>query len=143
MNSSLEQFTNLNASMVSLAYRRSLLQLTQMSRVMRKQTFCKCENKDADQHFCNFDKLISAFVFAPLVEQSLCFLNPKVQVSGHLLYLYSLVCVGPGRNPEHLSSTLSFGLMTCFCSTALCSTLCPISGFCSLSVGVCRGENRQ
>ena len=49
MNSSLEQLTHLDASMISLAYRRSLLQLTQMSRLVRKQTFCICKNKDADQ----------------------------------------------------------------------------------------------
>ena len=42
-------------------------------------------------------KLISAFVFATWIVQSLCFLNPKFQVSSHLLWLYSLVCVGPGR----------------------------------------------
>ena len=36
-------------------------------------------------------KLISAFVFATRIVQSLCFLNPKFQVSSHLLWLYSLV----------------------------------------------------
>ena len=45
-------------------------------------------------------KLISAFVFATLIVQSLYFLNPKFQVSSHLLWLYSLVCVGPGRKPR-------------------------------------------
>ena len=42
-------------------------------------------------------KLISAFVFATRIVQSLYFLNPKIQASGHLLWLYSPVCVEPGR----------------------------------------------
>ena len=45
-------------------------------------------------------KLISAFVFASRIVQSLYFLNPKFQASSHLLWLYSLVCVGPGRKPQ-------------------------------------------
>ena len=45
-------------------------------------------------------KLISAFVFAIWIEQSLYYLNPKLQASSYLLWLYSPVCVGPGRNPE-------------------------------------------
>ena len=45
-------------------------------------------------------KLISAFVFAIQILQSLYFLNLKFQASNHLMWLYSLVCVGPGRNPE-------------------------------------------
>ena len=45
-------------------------------------------------------KLISAFVFATRILQSLFFLNPKCQATSHLLGLYSLVCVGPGRKPR-------------------------------------------
>ena len=45
-------------------------------------------------------KLISALVFATWIVQSLFFLNPKFQVSNHLLWLYRLVCVGPGRKPR-------------------------------------------
>ena len=45
-------------------------------------------------------KLISAFVFATLIVQSLYFLNTKFQASSHLLWLYSLVCVGTGRKPR-------------------------------------------
>ena len=44
-------------------------------------------------------KLISAFVFATLIVQALYFLNPKFQASNHLLWLYSLACVGPDRKP--------------------------------------------
>ena len=55
-----------------------------MSRVMRKRVFCICENKDADQ-LAVTAKLISAFVFATRIEQSLFFLNPKFQASSPLL----------------------------------------------------------
>ena len=63
---------------------------------MRKPAVCICENKDADQH----TKLISAFVFAIRIVQSLYYLYPKFQASSYLLWLYSLVCVGPGQKPE-------------------------------------------
>ena len=62
-----------------------------LSRVLRKPAFCICENKGADP-------LINAFVFA--TEQPLFFLNPKFQASSHLLWLYSPVCVGPGKKPR-------------------------------------------
>ena len=42
-------------------------------------------------------QLISAFVFATKIIPFLYFLNPKFQVSSHLLWLYNPVCVGPGR----------------------------------------------
>ena len=45
-------------------------------------------------------KLISAFVFATGIVQSLYFLNSKFQASSHLLWLYRLVCVGPGQKPR-------------------------------------------
>ena len=32
--------------------------------------------------------------------KSLFYLNPKFQASSHLLWLYSPVCVGPGRKPR-------------------------------------------
>ena len=67
---------------------------------MRKSTICICENKDADQLRVVTPKLISAYVFATQIVQFFYFLNPKFQASSHLLYLYSLVCVGPGQNPE-------------------------------------------
>ena len=59
-------------------------------------------------------KLISAFVFATWIVQSLYFLNPKFQASSHLLQLYSLVCVGPGRKPQRpvFSERGSFYLFT-------------------------------
>ena len=45
-------------------------------------------------------KLISAFVFTTWIIQFLFYLNPKFQASSHLLWLYSPVCVGPGRKPR-------------------------------------------
>ena len=45
-------------------------------------------------------KLINVFVFATRIVQSLYYLNPKFQVPRHLLWLYSPVCVGPGRKPR-------------------------------------------
>ena len=42
-------------------------------------------------------KLISAFVFATRMVQSLYFLNPKFQACSDLLWSYSPVCVRPGR----------------------------------------------
>ena len=71
-------------------------QSTSMSLVMRKPACCICENKDADQ----LRELISAFVFATRIVQSLYSLNLKSQVSNNLLWLYSPVCVGPGRKPR-------------------------------------------
>ena len=44
---------------------------------MRKPAFCICENKDADQLRSNTAKLISAFVFATQIVESLFFLNPN------------------------------------------------------------------
>ena len=59
---------------------------------MRKPAFCICENNltDADQLRGN----------RALFSLSLYLLNPKFQASSHLLYLYSLDCVGPGRKSE-------------------------------------------
>ena len=65
---------------------------THMSLVLRKPAFCICKNK-----YAVTGKLISAFVFATRIVQSLYFLNSKCQASSHLLWLYSLACVGPGQ----------------------------------------------
>ena len=72
-----------------------------LSLVMRKPAFGMCENKDADQiSFAVTAKLISSFVFAIRIVQSLFYLIPKFQASSHLLWLYSPICVGPGRKPR-------------------------------------------
>ena len=45
-------------------------------------------------------KLISAFVFATQIVQSLYYLHTKFQASNHLLWLHVQPgCVGPGRKP--------------------------------------------
>ena len=73
--------------------------LNNMSRVVRKPAFCIGETK-TQISFAVTVKLISAFVFATQIVQSLYFLNPKFQASSHLLLPYSPVCVGPGRKPR-------------------------------------------
>ena len=70
-----------------------------MSLVLRKPAFCICENKDADQLRVNRE-----------ADQRLCFrysdstipllLKSEISSPSHLLWLYSLVCVGPGRKPR-------------------------------------------
>ena len=65
-----------------------------LSRIMRKLDFRLCENKGAVTA-----KLISAFVFATRIVQSLFFLNPKFQASSFLLRLHGPVHVRPGRKP--------------------------------------------
>ena len=74
-----------------------------MSHVMKKPAFCICENKDADQLHskCAADqRLCFRYIYSTIPRY---FLDPKFQASGHL-WLYSLVCIGTGRNP----------LKTCF-----------------------------
>ena len=65
-----------------------------------KSNFFHMRKQKTQISFAVAAKLISAFVFATYIVQSLFFLNPKFQASSHLLELYSLVCVGPGRKPE-------------------------------------------
>ena len=66
---------------------------------MRKPDFCICENKDTDQLPGNRE-----------ADQRLCFRytdstipllsKSEIQASSHLPWLYSLVCVGPGKKPR-------------------------------------------
>ena len=66
---------------------------------MRKQTFCICENKDADQlrSNCTPDQRLS---FTIQIVQYLFYLNPKFQASSHFLCLYRPVCVNLVDNPN-------------------------------------------
>ena len=66
---------------------------------MGKPTICIGENKGTDQ-FAVTAKLISAFVFATRIVQSLFFLNPKFQASNLFPRLHSSVCVEPTRKPH-------------------------------------------
>ena len=63
------------------------------------QQFAYAKTK-AQISFAVTAKLISAFVFATRVVQSLYFLNTKFHASSCLLLLCSSVCVGPGRKPH-------------------------------------------
>ena len=91
-----------NCVTLSVGKPKSLLTLLylHLSLVMRKPTFCICENKDADQLRSNC-----------AANQRLCFrytdstitLLPKFEISSlysHFMWLYSPVCVGPGRKPR-------------------------------------------
>ena len=66
---------------------------------MRKPVFASAKTK-TEISFAVIAKLISAFVFAKRLVQYLYILNPKFQASSLLLWLYSPVCVGPGRKPR-------------------------------------------
>ena len=70
-----------------------------LSQVMRKPTFSYAKTK-TQISFAVTAKLVSAFVFATRIVQSIYFLNTKFQASSHLLWLYSPVSVGPGRKPR-------------------------------------------
>ena len=63
---------------------------------MRKPAFSDAKTK-TQISFAVTAKLISTFVLATRKVQSLFCLNLEFQVSRHLLQLYSLVCVRPGR----------------------------------------------
>ena len=71
-----------------------------MSRIVGKTSFLHMSKTKPQISFAVTKKLISAFVVASRIVQSLYFLNPKSQASSHLLWLHSLVCVGPGRKPR-------------------------------------------
>ena len=70
-----------------------------MGLVLRKRLFAYAKTK-TQISFAVTAKLISAFVFATRIVQSLYFLNPKFQVSSHLVWLYSPVCVEPVPKPR-------------------------------------------
>ena len=67
---------------------------------MRKPFFFAYAKTKTQTSFSVTAHLISAFVFATHIVQFPYFLHSKLQVSSHLLWLYSLVCVGPGRKPR-------------------------------------------
>ena len=66
---------------------------------MRKPDFCICENKDADQ-LRGSREADQCLCFRYMDSTIPLYLNPKSQDSSHLLWLYSLVFVGLGKNPE-------------------------------------------
>ena len=66
---------------------------------MRKPAFYICENKEADQLLsnCAADQCLC---FRYLDSTILLLPKSKFQASSHLLWLYSPVCVRPGRKPQ-------------------------------------------
>ena len=66
---------------------------------MREPAFAYAKTK-TQISFAVSAKLISTFVFATWIVQSLFYLNTKFQASIHLQWLYSPVCVGPGQKPR-------------------------------------------
>ena len=91
----------LNDTNISRLFSKRKATLIEPRRVVRKPDFCICENKDADQLRGNreADQRL-CFRYIDTVVQSLYFLNSKFHASSHLLWLYSLVCVRPGRKPR-------------------------------------------
>ena len=72
----------------------------QVSRVIRKPAFCIYHAKTKAQRSCAVTaQLISTVVSTTHIAKSLFFLNPKFQAYRNLLWLYSPVCVRPGRKP--------------------------------------------
>ena len=74
-----------------------------MSLVMRKSAFCICENKDADQlRVASRNREADQRLWSRYTDtiHPLYFLNPEFQASSHLVWSYSLVCVGLGRKPR-------------------------------------------
>ena len=80
-----------------LALEKCLYYQSYMSLVMRKPAFCICENKEADQLRGNREA--DQRLCFRYTESTIYFLNLKFQGSSHLLWLYSPVCVRPGRKP--------------------------------------------
>ena len=103
-----------------------------MSRVVRKPAFCICENKDADQLRGNREA-DQRLCFRYSDSTILYFLNPKFQASSHLLWLYSPVCVRPGRKPRRpvFSQRGSYMLATRILVIVLC-VVCLFVSFCTV-----------
>ena len=66
-------------------------------------------------------QLISAFVYATRIVLSIYFLNLKFQAPSNLLWLYSPVCVGPGRKPEAQIKIESYNELRAYSNT--CNSL--------------------
>ena len=105
-------------------FQQKVMVYLHMSLVMRKPAFAYAKTKT--QISCAVTtELISAFVFAIKIVQFLNFLNPQFQVSSHLLWLYTLVCVGPGRKPrrpvfsQRGSYVVGINLTSCHLNTSV------------------------
>ena len=94
------------------------------SLVMKNRLFAYAKTKT--QISCAITaQLISVFVFATWLVQSLFYLNPNFQASSHLLWLYRPVCVRPedrfSHNEAHVIVTPSYPtfIMSCV-ATKIC-----------------------
>ena len=74
--------------------------LINLSLVVRKPAFCICENKDADQLRSNYSAADQRRLFRYTESTTPLLPSTKFQASSHLLWLYSLVCVGLVGNPK-------------------------------------------
>ena len=85
-------------SRVKVCVQWRLFKLHYLSLVMRKPAFCICENKDADQlrSSCAADQCL-CFCY---MDSTMTLLSKSKISSLKLLWLCSLVCVGPGRKPR-------------------------------------------
>ena len=83
-----------------------------LSSVTRKPAFCICATK-TQISFAVTTKLISAFVFANRIVQSLYFQNPKFQASSHLLWLDGPLCVRPGQKLRRQVFSQCSSTLTC------------------------------
>ena len=70
-----------------------------MGRVVRKPAFCICESKDADQ-FRGNREADQRLCFRYIDSTILLLSKSKFQASSNLVWMYSRVCVGPGRKPQ-------------------------------------------
>ena len=93
--------------MIIQAFRLQILQekyyvqqQTLQSNIISEQRHEKTNILHMRKQRCRTAQLISPFVFAIWLVQFLYYLYPKFQASSHLLWLYSLVCVRPGRKPR-------------------------------------------
>ena len=107
---------------------RRVFMLINLSLVVRKPAFCIYENITQISCAVTTAQLISAVGFAIRIVQSLYFLYTKFQASSHLLWLYSLVCVGLVGNPKDRFSHneahfVILRLIFCFVFT-VCFTVC-------------------
>ena len=92
-------FSNYYWYQCTVSYKRNKVWWQRQYEPRREKTTCICETK-TQISFAVTAKLISAFVFAIRIVQFLFYLNLKFQASSYLLWLYSPVCVGPGRKPQ-------------------------------------------
>ena len=112
-NNSFRQGSNSKkGNIVFTCFQGKQYQMKYLSVVVRKPAFAYAKIK-AQISCAVTAQLISAFVFANRIVQSLYYLNPKFQASSHLLWLNSMVCVGSGRKLRRpvLSKRGSFHLL--------------------------------